>query len=67
MKPMSRYIYPKLHDVPLGSVGGRLKAIAWRLYEFPNPNEWSFLRHTNDSRYLAEFSDLADMLTTIPQ
>lgn len=64
MNPRSYYIYPKLHDIHVGSVGGRLKAIAWRLYEFPNPGEWSFLRHENDSRYLAEFSDLADILAT---
>jgi hypothetical protein len=60
-------IYPKLHDMPVGSVGGSLKVIAWRLYEFPNPGEWSVLRHENDSLYLAEFSDLADILAKTTQ
>ena len=67
MNPRSYYIYPKLHDMPLGSVGDRLKTTVWRLYEFPNPDEWSLSRHENDSLYLAGFSDLADILASTTQ
>lgn len=59
-------IFPKLHDMPFGSVSGMLKTMVWRLYKFQNPNEWS-LRHEKDSRYLASFSDLADILAGTTQ
>lgn len=64
MSPNSFDFFSRLHNMSFGSVGGRLKTIAWRLYKYPNPDEWSIFRHEKDALYLVGFSDLADILAT---